>query len=368
MASAQGGAGRGLFARLTSGLNFSLSSGGSCVGLSIGASSIKIAALKKKKNQWVLSSFGSVGLRDAFTESREIVNHTVIARAITEALAQAKVSAKDICSSIVGSGVIIKNLSLVITDMKELNDQVLWEAEQYIPFDISEVAIDYQVLKKSKDNQVEVILVAVKRDFLDAYVDVIKEAKLNPKIMDVEVFALQNCFESNYPISDTEAALLVDVGAMSSKIVICAGGTPYFTKDAPFGGTMITKEILRELRLPSEMDAEALKVSSNLPQEVNEVVARMAHVLGTELKKSIDFYTASSLGPPISAVYLSGGGSRAAHLSKIVEEYVNLPVVFLNPFEMIGTESKKMSEDYLQSIALEAVIPIGLAIRAGDKK
>lgn len=367
MASAHGGAGGSLFARLRSGLNFSFSSGSACVGLSIGASTVKVAELKKKKDSWMLIGYGSAPLHDSVSNQREILNSDAIVAAVREAMAQASVSSKQVCSSIVGSGVIIKTLSLVVTDMKELTDSVFWEAEQYIPFDISEVVIDFQVLKRVKD-QVEVILVAVKKDFLEQYISAIESANLVPKIMDVEVFALQNVFENNYRFSDTSSVLLVDIGAMSTKTIICAGGTPLFTKDASYGGVLVTNEIQKELKLPSFMDAEALKVSANLPQEVGDIAARMSHVLGAELKKSIDFYTASSLGPPISAVYLSGGGARAEHLPKIVEDYVGLPVMLLNPFEKISVEPKRFSEELQQQIASEAVIPIGLAIRAGDKQ
>jgi type IV pilus assembly protein PilM len=369
MASAQGGAGLGFFGRLTSGLNFSLGSGGACIGLSIGASSIKIAELKKKgKGQWNLVRFASIPISDAFSEQREVVNAASITQAILQAFSESKIKSKEVCSSIVGSGVIIKNLNIVVTDMKELNDQVFWEAEQYIPFDISEVVVDYQVIKKTKDNNVEVILVAVKRDLLEQYLGVMEAAQVSAKIMDVEVFALQNCYETNYQVSDTDAVMLVDVGALSTKTVICAGGTPFFTKDAAFGGVMVTQEIQRELKLPSIHDAEALKISSNLPHEVSEIVARMAHILATELKKSVDFYTASSLGPPVSAIYLTGGASRAAHHAKIIEEYTRIPVTFLNAFEQVGIENKSFSPEYLESIVQLATIPIGLAIRAGDKK
>ena len=345
-----------------------MSSGGNCVGISIGASSIKIVEMKKKKNLWVLSQFGSVSIRDAFSEQREVINGTMIVQGIQEVLAQTKIGARDICSAIAGSGVIIKNLSIVVTDMKEMNDQVLWEAEQYIPFDISDVVIDYHVIKKGKDNQIEVILVAVKRELLDQYMTVIQEAKLQPKIMDIEVFALQNTYESNYTVNDTDAVLLVDIGALSTKTVICSGGVPFFVKDSPYGGEMVTHEIQRELKLPSAMDAEALKTSVNLPHEVAEIISRMGHILGTELKKSVDYYTASSLGPPVTAVYLSGGASRAAQLATTLEEYLNLPVMYLNPFQKVEANSSKMSDEFLQSIAPEIVIPMGLAIRAGDKK
>lgn len=367
MATAQGRAGGSLLERLKSGLNFSFKRGGSCVGLSIGASSVKVAKLKKKGTVWELENYAAVQLPELSTEHREIVNSVGVVQSIQAVMKEAQVKSKEVCSALAGSGLIIKNLTIVVTDMKELQDQVFWEAEQYIPFDISEVAIDFQVVSKSKDNQVEVILVAVKRDYLQQYMSVIEEADLTPKIMDAEVFALQNTFENNYDVSTTEAMLLADVGAVSTKIVICAGGIPYLTKDASFGGAMITQEIQRELNLPSAADAEALKVSGNLPHEVSEIVARMGHVLGTELKKSIDFYTASSLGPPIVGVLLSGGGSRAIHLSKIIEDYTGLPTQMMNPFQKIQGNAKNFSQDFLMSVAPEVVIPMGLAIRAGDK-
>lgn len=368
MASAQGGAGRSLFSRLFSGLNFSFGSGGAAVGLSIGASSIKVAQLKKTKTSWKLEKFSNVPLTETPSEHREISNVVSTVQAIQQAMSEAGVSSKEVCSAITGSGIIIKALTLTIADMKELQDQVFWEAEQYIPFDISEVVIDYFVTKQGKDNQVEVILVAVKKEYLEQYMGVIEEAGLKPAIIDAEVFAIQNTYETNYPVSDTQASLLVDIGALSSKIMICSGGVPFFTKDTPFGGAAITAEIQRELKLPSMHDAESLKVSTNLPHEVSEVVARMCHVLGTELRKSIDFYSASSLGPPINSILLSGGGARAAHLSKIIEDNTGVPTQLLNPFLRIEVDSKKFSDDYLSSIACEAVVPIGLAIRAGDKK
>lgn len=369
MAFAQGGAGLNPFAKLKSVFAFSSGSNNACIGLSIGASSIKIAELKRKgKDQWTLVHFATVGISDAFSDQREVINGQVITQAILDVISQAQIKTKEVCTSIVGSGVIIKNLTIVVTDMKELNDQVFWEAEQYIPFDISEVVVDYQVIRKTKDNTVEVMLVAVKRELLDQYMTVFQDAKINPSIVDVEVFALQNCFETNYAVSESEAAMLVDVGAMSTKTVICAGGIPLFTKDAPYGGQMMTNEIQRELKLPSFMDAEALKISTNLPHEVSEIAGRMAHILATELKKSLDFYTASSLGPSVSVLYLSGGGSKAVHLSKVIEDYIKLPVVFLNPFENIAVDSNNLTQEYLESVLQEAVIPIGLAIRAGDKK
>lgn len=365
MGSAQGRAGGSLLSRLTSGLNFSFGSGGSAVGLNIGASSVKIVELKKKKNAWILEKYSSVLLPEIASDQREIINPMSIAQAIQQAVKTSGIHSKDVCSSVVGSGLIIKTLSITVGNPKELEEQVFWEAEQYVPFDISEVVVDYQVLSKTKDGQYQVILVAVKKDFLEQYMGVIQDARLVPKVMDAEVFALQNVFECNYNVAKSEAMLLADVGAMSTKIMICAGGTPFLTKDTAFGGTLLTHEIQRDLKLSNVMDAEALKVSGNLPHEVAEVVNRVCQQLGIDLKKTIDFYTASSLGPPIGGILLSGGASRTAELTKIIEENTRLPTQILNPFQMVSARAG-MTEDFLMSIAAEVVMPMGLAIRAGS--
>ncbi len=367
MASAQGRAGRSGSLGFFSGFSL-FGSGKSGVGLSIGASTAKAVEIKKKGKGWEFSSFSSSPVEGALSDQREILNSAVIAEAIRDAFAKAKISNKEICVSIAGSGVIIKTLSVTVANMKELNEQILWEAEQYIPFDINDVVIDYEVLRKLKDNQVEVIIVAVKNDVLDQIRDSVEAAKMKINVIDVEVFALQNCFEMNYDPPMNQAVMIADIGAMSTKVVICAEGIPLFTKDSPYGGGMVTQEIQRELKLPSPMDAEVLKISGNLPQEVGEIVARTSHTLGSELKKSLDFYNASSVGPPVSVVYLSGGASRAPGLPSIISEYVGVPVEFLNPFERVSVNTKKFSPEFLESIASEVVIPMGLAMRSRDKK
>lgn len=364
MSAAQGRAGSGLLDRLRSGMNFSFGGGRSSIGLSIGASSIKVAELKKKKKQWQLIKYASVSLSDTSSEHREISNPTLVINAIQAAAKQAGITSKNVCSAIAGSGLIIKNLMVTVTDMKELQDQVFWEAEQYIPYDITEVVIDFQVIGEPRGDQVEVILVAVKKDFLEQYMSVIEQAKLTPKVMDTELFALQNTYEQNYSISGTESALLVDVGAISTKMVICGNGIPYFTKDAPFGGIAVTQEIQKELNLPRLQDAEALKVSANVPQEVRDVLSRTGQNLAGEIKKAIDFYTASSLGPPVTKIFLSGGGARMDNLIRAVKEYTRLPCDFLNPFQEVSMEIK----DFAGDISPEVVIPMGLAIRAGAEK
>jgi type IV pilus assembly protein PilM len=364
MASAQGGADTGGAAGFFSAL---FGSGGSYVGLNIGASNVKVVQLKKRGKGWEFVSFGSSPIEGAVSEQREIVSPQTVVSAIKDACSKARVSSKDVCASVGGSGVIIKTITVTVGDIKELNDQVLWEAEQYIPFDINDVAIDFEVIRKITKEQFDVLVVAVKKDLLDQICSAVESAKLKLNVVDVESFALQNCFEANYNMPTDHSVLIADIGAMGMKTVICSDGHALFTKDSPYGGMMVTQEIQRELKLPSLMDAEALKTSGNLPQEVSEIIARNSHMLGSELKKSIDFYSASSVGPPVTVVYLSGGTARSPDIQETIREYVGVPVEFLNPFERIRGGSKT-SSDFLESIAPEVAVPVGLAMRSRDRK
>jgi type IV pilus assembly protein PilM len=364
MASAQGRAGNSFLELLRTGVVFSLFGDSSAVGLSIGASSIKIAEMKRKGRVWKLIAYSSLPLAEAMTELREITNPAQLVNLIQNVVKNAGIKTKNVCSALAGSGLIIKNLSVTVNNMKELQDQVFWEAEQYIPYDISEVVIDFQVIGEPKGNQVDVVLVAVKKDFLEQYMSVISDSKLVPKIMDAELFALQNIYEYNYDYSNTESAMLVDVGAASTKIVICSGGVPYFTKDASYGGNYVTQEIQRELNLARPQDAEALKVSANLPQEVRDVLSRTCHVLASEIKKASDFYSASSLGPPIFKIYFTGGGSRVEMLLSAVNEQTGIPCEYLNPFKFVDVSIKGLAGN-TAAILPEVAVPMGLALRAG---
>ncbi|MGZ3698095.1 MAG: type IV pilus biogenesis protein PilM, partial [Bdellovibrionota bacterium] len=161
--------------------------------------------MKKSGKLWKLLHFGIVQLPDDVVVNREIVNPIAVVESIKTLVNQIKLRNKNVCTSITGTSVIIKRMMLEVPNVKELQDQVFWEAEQYIPFDPSEVVMDYQMLSRSKDTKTDVLLVAVKRPILDAYMNCIQDAGLRAKIVDVDFFALQNLYETNYPINPSEA-------------------------------------------------------------------------------------------------------------------------------------------------------------------
>jgi type IV pilus assembly protein PilM len=348
---------------------FSIGGGTTCVGLSIGSSSIKLAELRKKGSGWKLVHFGIYQLPDEAIVNREIVNHVAIVSSIKTLVGQIKLKNRSVCTALSGSSLIIKRMALDVPNIRELQDQVFWEAEQYLPFDVSEVVMDFHMLSRGKSNNTDVLLVAVKRAVLDSYISAIEDAGLRAKIVDVDFFALQNAFELNYTPNPASAVALVDIGAEATKVVVVQGGVPTFTKDAAVGGRNLTAEIQRHLGLPY-LDAETLKVSGqngSMPQEVMDLMQVMNENIAVEIKKAIDFYNASSIGAPIEYILLAGGCARTPGLSKVIEEMLGLPTQVINPFNSITYDPLIFTQEYLASIGPIAAIPIGLALRAGAK-
>lgn len=340
------------------------------VGLSIGTSSIKIVELKRAGKSWKLLHFGVVQLPEDAIVNRDIVNAIAVTDSIKTLTAQIKLQNKSVCTSLSGTSLIIKRMMLEVPKMKELQDQVFWEAEQYLPFDISEGVIDFQVLSRTKDFKTDILLIAVRRTILDSYMDCVSNAGLRPKIVDVDFFALQNLYEANYPSNPSEAVAIVDIGASALKFVVVHAGVPVFTKDSAIGGRNLTAEIQKHLSL-SFLDAETLKTGAgtegSTPQEVSDLIQVMGENFATEIKRAVDFYNASSSGAPVAYILLAGGSSKIPGLSKTVEDGVGLPTQLINPFNSISYDPAIFTQEYLESIGPLAAIPIGLALRAGAK-
>jgi len=343
--------------------------GSTVVGLSIGSSSVKLAELKKTGKSWKLLHFATANLPEDAILNREVSNPIAIVEAIKTLLNKVKLKNKNVCSSLSGSALIVKRFTLESTSKKSLQDDVFWEAEQYLPFNINEVIMDYHLLSQTKSKKADVIFVAAKEAVLNSYTECIEDSGLNAKVMDVDFFALQNIFEANYPVSPTEAVAVVDIGACSMKVVVVHKSIPVFTKDSTTGGKNLTSEIQQHLGL-SYADAEALKLGGSeggVPQEVNDLVSIMADNLASEIKRSVDFYNASSTGAPLAYVLLTGGGAKLPDLSRIVEETIGIPTQIINPFNAISYDPAVFTQDFITEIAPIAAVPLGLALRAGAK-
>ena len=345
------------------------------LGLDIGSSSVKLVQLKEKKGGYALQAFGMSRLPPETIVDGALMNSAAVVQAIQELLAEHKVKARDAAIGVRGHSVIIKKISLPRMSQDELDESIQWEAEQYIPFDVKDVNIDTQILTPAADaaGQMDVLLVAAKKDMINDYTSVCAEAGLQAAVVDVDAFAVQNAFETSYDLAAGETVVLINVGASVSNINILAAGTTTFTRDVTLGGNTFTEEIQKQLNISYD-EAEALKVGGQgetdavVPQEVERVIQGVAEQLAGEIQRSLDFYAATAADNRIARVYLSGGTARIPALFKLIEQRAGVPVEVLNPFKSIEIDHKKFDPMLLTQSAASAAVAVGLALRrAGDK-
>jgi len=345
------------------------------VGLDIGSSSVKLVQLREKKGGYSLQAFGVSKLPPETIVDGALMNSAAVVQAIQGLVAEHHVKARDVAIGVRGHSVIIKKISLPRMSQEELDESIQWEAEQYIPFDVKDVNIDTQILTPAGDaaGQMDVLLVAAKKDMINDYTSVCAEAGLAASVVDVDAFAVQNAYEASYELPPGETMVLINVGAAVTNINILANGTTTFTRDVTMGGNSFTEEIQKQLNISYD-EAEALKVGGQgetdavVPQEVERVIQGVAEQLAGEIQRSLDFYAATAADNRISRVFLSGGTARIPALFKVIEQRAAVPVEILNPFKAIEIDNRKFDPMLLTSVAASAAVAVGLALRrAGDK-
>ena len=337
------------------------------VGIDIGSSAIKLVEAKKKGNGWVVRSFSSVTLPEDTIVDGEVVNHAAVVEAILSVIKESGTSSKLVCTSVAGSSVIIKHITIPKTAPNELEDQVYWEAEQYIPFDMKEISLDFEVVQEDMgDGKMDILLVAAKKDFIEKRLATVKEAGLTPHVLEIDVLALANVFWENYDMTPDNAVVLVDVGASLTKINIVSSTTTIFTRDVAVGGKNLTQEIQNKLGI-SFQEAEVLKIDAcstgQIPEEVMPLVTAISENIALEIRRSLDFYAASPIQLPVTSVFLCGGASRIPGLSNMLTEILGLPIEYLNPFNKVACSGRQFTEDFLSAISSSAAVPLGLALR-----
>ncbi len=345
------------------------------VGLDIGSSSVKLVQLKERKGGYQLLAFGAAPLPPEAIVDGALMNSAAIVQAIQELVAEQKVKARDVAIGVRGHSVIIKKISLPRMTQEELDESIQWEAEQYIPFDVKDVNIDTQILTPEGDaaGQMDVLLVAAKKDMINDYTSVCAEAGLTATVVDVDAFAVQNAFEKNYEPGPEDTVVLINVGAAVSNINVISRGVTTFTRDITMGGNAFTEEIQKQLNISYD-EAEALKVGGQgesdavVPQEVERVIQGVADQMGGEIQRSLDFYASTAADGRVTHVFLSGGTARVPALFKVVEARAGVPVEILNPFKNIEVDNRRFDPGVILAAAPSAAVGVGLALRQpGDK-
>jgi len=322
---------------------------------------------KRGQVSYALQSFGMKPLPPEAIVDGALMNSTAIVQALQELLTELKIKSKDVAIGVSGHSVIIKKIQMPRMSQEELEESIQWEAEQYIPFDINDVNLDYVPLNTpgSGDN-IDVILVAVKKEKINDYTSVISQTGKVPVLVDVDAFALQNAYEMNYAIDDSKVLALVNVGASVTNVNVLSGATSLFWRDITFGGNQYTDAIQRELSLSFEQ-AEELKKGRQAGdysiQQVIPILNSVSEDFAGELRKTLDFFTATSGADRVDEIVLAGGGSGVLNLDAILRDKFGIPVAIMDPFQKITVDEKEFNPEELADVGPSMAIAVGLALR-----
>src|SRR3954453_2121293 len=358
---------RSEWVRWTGGVVF-FSKSKNVVGLDIGSSAVKLVELKEKKGgTYQLLRMGIERLSPEAIVDGSIMDSSLVVETISRLNSEKTIKNSNYATSLSGHSVIIKKITLPAMSPEELAESIQWEAEQYIPFDINDVNLDYVPLTAagSGDN-IDVILVAVKKEKINDYTSVISQTGKVPVLVDVDAFALQNCYEMNYSLDDSKVLALVNVGASVTNVNVLSGGTSLFWRDITFGGNQYTDAIQRELSLSFEQAEELKKgrpVGDYTIQQVIPILNSVSEDFAGELRKTLDFFTATSGADRVDEIVLAGGGSGVLNLDAILRDKFGIPVAIMDPFQKITVDEKEFNPEELADIGPSMAIAVGLAIR-----
>ena len=345
------------------------------VGLDIGSSAVKAVELKPAGKGFRVSAFGTEPVPPDSIVDGAIIDGAAVADAIRRLFENKAFKSKEVAASLSGNAVIVKKISLPVMTEAELAESIYWEAEQYIPFDIQDVNLDYQILDPGTGpdatGTMDVLLVAAKKEKILDYTGVIQQAGRTPVVVDVDAFALQNAYEINYGHDPQAVVVLLNAGASAININILSGDQSVFTRDISVGGNAYTEAVQKELNLPFE-SAERLKKGEPVDgitfAEVQPVLHAMTENVLLEIQKTFDFFKATASSDRIDRVVLSGGASRVDGFIKALEDRFGTTVELLDPFKTVAFEPIKLGVIDPDSVLPTAAVAVGLALRrAGDR-
>ncbi|MBN2231338.1 MAG: type IV pilus assembly protein PilM [Deltaproteobacteria bacterium] len=339
------------------------------MGLNIGSSCIKIVELKGKGSHYTLENFGISILPSDTIVDGTIMDSMSIVNAVKNLAANLKTRKKHVCTSISGHSVIIKKIVMPLMDEATVENTIHGEAANHIPYDIFDVNLDFQIIGPSAESNdsMDVLLVAVKKDVIGDYLAVIETAGLNPVVVDVDTFAIENMYEFNYEDDDEEIVALVDIGANLTNINILKNKVSAFSRDITVGSRMVTEQLQKQLNLNYQL-AEQLKLGTLIKginaADAKRMINEASFSFINEICKTIDFFHASAANSSrIGRIYLCGGGATLKDLPAAITERTAIPTEVIDPFRRIAIPEKRFDPQYIREIAPLAGVAMGLALR-----
>ncbi len=357
------------------------------VGLDIGSRTIKAGEIVEGKSGPTLKSFGSIDIPPGTIEEGNIVEPARVADAIRQMYKRYGIKENNVAISIGGYSVIVKKINVQAMEEEELQETINLEAEQYIPFDIADVNLDFQILGENEHNanQMNVLLVAAKKEMINDYVKLIQMAKLNPCVIDIDAFALQNIYEHAYLKEATsdesgeksagdgegESVALIDIGASKTSLNILKDRSSVFMRDVSLGCGQINQKIIQMIECTSE-EAEDLKFAPDpemiSAEDLREIVSSVVADWCTEIRRALDFFYSTYPDDQIQKIILSGGGGNISEFRELLAVETSADVETINPFAGLYVDPDKFDSDYIQKMAPQAAICIGLSLRKVDDK
>lgn len=340
------------------------------VGLDIGSSAVKAVELRRKGSSFELMNLGIEPLGQDTVVDGAIMDALSVSSAIEKIFNDNRIKTKNVATSVSGHSVIVKRVTVGATTDEELYNAIPYEAQQHIPFDMTDVNLSYQGLGPSTSGSgTDVMLVAVKREKILNHTNVLSQAGKIPTVVDYDGFAVYNAFELNYEVPPDQMGALLNIGASIMNIVIGRGGNPMFTRDVSVGGNQYTDTLQKELDLSFE-DAEKLKqgfeVPSVTPDQKLPHLRSVTEILMLEIQKTFDFFRQTTSTENIQHIYVSGGTAKIEGLVDQLKTEFNIPVETINPFQKVVVDGKKFDVGYVDEIAPRMSVAVGLALRSFD--
>ncbi len=339
------------------------------LGLDVGSSAVKMVELRDlgKGKGYKLEAFGIEPLPAEAVVGGTIMDSGAVIAAIQKLVRDGGVKNLSAATSVDGNSVITKRITMTAMSEAELAEAIQWEAGQYIPFDLEEVKIDHQVLETDPaTGNLNVLLVAAKRDLIAEYSSILGQAGLSPSAIDIDSFCVQNAYEINYPIHGNEITALVNMGASTTNICVLKGTNPLFWRDIQAGGNNYTDTLQREMSLTFDQ-AEAIKKGEAIEgvraEQAVPILNAVTEEFGAELKKTLDFFRVTTSESAIHKMVLSGGGTKVPNLDRYLSQFFGIPVEVMNPFQNITVPEREFPVDTVNRLAPSFAVAVGLALR-----
>ena len=347
------------------------------IGLDIGASYVKAMELKSIKNhKFELQSFNYAPTPPGTIEYGNLIDPKPLIPVISELIQKMHSKTKQICISLCGKDIIVKQISLpYLEDMKDISHIVRDEAEQYIPHDLTNAHLQYHILGNNQaKNQdwIKLLIISAQKDNIFSFLELIQLLEMECSIIDITSFALSNCFVNNYPQATEDTIALLNLGSEISNFVVLENKETVFAKDLFVGGDLYNDNLISQMQVSKE-EAESLKISASkdqaTPSEISQIIQKTHQAIAEDIQKNFDFYHAKSDKLKIQKLFITGGSSLTKDIASFLKTSLNIDVQVINPFSTVVYNESKFSPEYISQITPYATIAMGLSMRyRGDNK